>query len=404
MVPAPGQKAASEMDESKEAGDDFGPGLYLHYPFCVQRCSYCDFFSQVAPSGDREGFVEWLLNEITLAASIPEFQNVVFRTIFFGGGTPSLLSGGSMRRLMQRLRACFRLEQAGEITVECNPESLTPDLMRGFRAEGVNRISLGVQSLDDAELRLLDRAHDAGQVGARMVQLRQAGFDNVSFDLIYGLPGSTGASWERTLLRALELAPEHVSAYLLTLEPHVPMAATAGALPGDDAAREQYEILRRRTEEAGLLQYEISSFARPGLECRHNQNYWVRGDYLGLGPAAHSHHAGQRWANPPSMDAYASAIRQGRLPRILLEQVDDIGVAQERIFLGLRRTAGVVADALLAAAGPAHAEALSAKIEGLIQAGVLDRRGERLRLRSEAYFISNAVFIELMAALPARVA
>lgn len=371
----------------------FGPGIYLHIPFCVHRCGYCDFFTRVSRSPARESFVEDLLGEIRLAA-----DGSFFRTVFFGGGTPSLLSGPEMARILDALRAAFRLSPDCEVTVECNPESITPEKMAAYRRAGVNRISLGVQSMNPEELRVLERAHGATEVEERVGRLRREGFENISLDLIYGLPGSTLSTWEDTLRRALALRPEHLSAYLLSLEPTVPMAGRY-PLPDGDAAREQYELLRKLTGAAGLVQYEISNFALPGRKCRHNQNYWVRGEYLGLGPSAHSHAAGRRLANPNSMTEYGERIRRGQLPGRVLEQVDSPAAAAEWIFLGLRRMDGISWSTLLETAGPDRGEALRGKVERMMRGNFLDLAGDRLRLLPEGYFLSNSIFTELMEAL-----
>ncbi len=381
----------------------FGPGIYLHFPYCHSRCGYCDFFTQVGPPTAQTAFLTLLDREIALAADSGAFRGESFRTLFLGGGTPSLLTGARMARLLLRVRERLPLVPDAEVTAECNPESLTPARMAAYREAGVNRISLGIQSFDDEELRLLDRPHSARTARLRMRQLRRAGFDNVSLDLIYGLPGGSAESWRRTLDEALALAPDHVSAYLLTLEPRVPMARRLDRLgpplPDGEEARELYEILRERMRQAGLEQYEISNFARPGRESRHNQNYWTRGDYLGLGPSAHSHRRGIRWHNPASMPRWGRAIRQGDLPREDIEAVSGSDVAAEWVFLGLRRCEGILWDIVASAMGPDRLGALVEKVRVLEAEGLLERAGPRLRLRPEAYFISNSVFVELMEAL-----
>jgi oxygen-independent coproporphyrinogen-3 oxidase len=242
-------------------------------------------------------------------------------------------------------------------------------------------------------------------VRRRVRQLRRGGFGSLSVDLIYGLPGSTLEGWRRTLDSVLALEVEHISAYLLSLEPHVPLARRMGQgpaasalapLPAEEGARAQYEALREVLAGAGYRQYEISNFARPGHESRHNQNYWARGDYLGLGPSAHSHRAGRRWANHASMSRYRRDVREGRLPWAFEERIAGAEAAAEWIFLGLRRTEGIAWNVLAAAAGNERLRALEERVVRLERGGFLQRGDGRLRLQPEACFVSNAVFRELL--------
>jgi len=342
-----------------------------------------------------------LLREISLAARSGRFAGERFRTVFFGGGTPSLLTAREVHRILGHLRARLSPAEGAEVTAEANPESLSGERMLGLRQAGVNRISLGAQSFDDSELRLLDRLHSADLVARRVRELRRAGFRDVSLDLIYGLPGSTERSWSRTLDEALSLGVDHLSAYLLTLEPDVPLAARMGTpavpAPADpELARAQYEILLAKTAAAGLRQYEISNFAVPGMESRHNQNYWASGDYLGLGPSAHSHRGERRWANPASMERYREALRAGRLPWEMEEVLTDRQVRQEKIFLGLRRVAGIDLAELLREMPEGVRPVFDQRVRRLLDHGLLLREDDRLRLHPRAYFVSDAVFSELM--------
>lgn len=402
---------------------DLGPGIYLHIPFCRRRCGYCDFASTTGEATAREAFVADLLAEIRLAAAAADFAEEMFRTIFLGGGTPSLLEGDQMKRILGALCDSFAVAPDAEVTMEANPESLEPERLEAFLRGGGNRISLGIQSLDDTALRLLDRVHDASLARRRAGELRER---RVSFsvDLIYGLPGLDTAAWGATLDGALDLGAAHLSAYLLTLEPGTPMHAAVATgelvLPGEEEVRAQYEVLVDRTSAAGLSCYEISNFARPGWESRHNQNYWVRGEYLGLGPSAHSHRRGWRWANEPDLGAWSRAVRAGGGPcrgkpgaaggpsrgesgaavhRIVSrERVSRREAAAEWVFLGLRRTEGVPWDLLAAAAGDGSA-ALDRRVAFLAQQGLLERRDGWLRLARAGRFVSDAIFADLMAAM-----
>jgi oxygen-independent coproporphyrinogen-3 oxidase len=383
---------------------EFGPGIYVHVPLCRARCPYCDFYSETAVDDLRASLLDGLEREALAASRDRMWSDAVFRTVYIGGGTPSLLGGAGMRRLLGALRRALRVDAQAEVTVEANPESIRLEVMEVWRAAGVNRVSLGAQSMDDAELRLLGRRHDAAQVVRRVSEARAAGLREVSLDLIYGLPGSTLERWERTLDAALSLSPDHLSAYLLTLEEGVPMARRVETgeltLPDDDEARDQYDLLCRRTGEAGLLQYEISNFARPGAESRHNQNYWVRGDYLGLGPAAHSHWRGRRWANPASFDRWAAAVDQGSTPGDSPREEPGSTALEEWLFLGLRRTEGVPWSALReAATSEEQWRRLTERAGALVQQRLLEEDGRWLRLSPQARFVSNGVFSDLMAAV-----
>ncbi len=387
---------------------DLGPGIYLHVPFCRRRCGYCDFASTTGDAAARGAFVADLLTEIGQAAAAGSFAGETFRTVFIGGGTPSLLEGGQIARLLDAVRAAWSVAPDAEVTLEANPESLTPDRLEAFLRAGGSRVSLGVQSLDDRALRLLDRVHDAALARARAAELR-ARRVSFSVDLIYGLPGFDLRDWEETLERALALGADHLSAYLLTLEPETPMHAAVSAgelvLPDEEEARAQYELLVERAAAAGLACYEISNFARPGWESRHNQNYWVRGEYVGLGPSAHSHRRGWRWANEREPAAWSGAVRSPEDPaspaghRIAsCERVGPHEAAEEWIFLGLRRTEGVPWELLASAAGPGAA-ALERRVAFLASRGLLESPGGWLRLAPTARFISDSVISDLVGSL-----
>jgi putative oxygen-independent coproporphyrinogen III oxidase len=391
---------------------DLGPGIYLHIPFCRRRCGYCDFASTTGGAEAREAFVADLLAEIRVAAAAGDFAGETFRTIFLGGGTPSLLEGDQVVRILRALCDSFAVAPDAEVTMEANPESLEPDRLDAFLGAGGNRVSLGIQSLDDGALRLLDRVHDAALARRRAGELRER---RVSFsvDLIYGLPGLDTTAWGTTLDHALDLCAGHLSAYLLTLEPGTPMHAAVATgeliLPGEEEVRAQYELLVDRTSAAGLSCYEISNFALPGMESRHNQNYWVRGEYLGLGPSAHSHRRGWRWANESDLEAWSRAVRAGDGPSrgtsgatvdriVSRERVGEREAAAEWIFLGLRRTEGVPWDLLAAAAGDGAA-VLERRAAFLTQQGLLERQDGWLRLARAGRFVSDAIFADLMAAM-----
>lgn len=286
--------------------------LYLHIPFCRQRCSYCDFNTYTSLSDLRVPYAQALAREITQVAGSAHRPA---HTIFLGGGTPSLLAPEWLALIFQAVRDGFELAPEAEISLEANPGTVDADYLAALRALGVNRLSFGVQSADAGELALLGREHDFAAVVEAVAQARAAGFDNFNLDLIYGVPGQSLSTWERTLEAALALQPPHLSLYCLTIESGTPMHRwlNAGqiAAPDPDLAADQYDLACERLAQAGLAHYEISNWARPGHACQHNLTYWRNGEYLGLGAGAHGHAAGVRY----------HVVRQ---PRVYLRRLSDV--------------------------------------------------------------------------------
>lgn len=384
---------------------ELGPGLYVHVPFCTRRCGYCDFSIVVGAPAGRVAFVRDVLTEADLhlgdangANGPTSFGSDRFATLSLGGGTPSLLSTSELIALFGGLRSRFPFVDAPEISLECNPESLEPDKITALLSSGVTRFSIGVQSLDPTELVLLDRAHQPEQVAELFRTLRVAGARDVSLDLIFGLPGQTLETWATTVENAIALAPDHVSAYLLTLEGKAPLLKRlpggARALPPEELVAEQYALLQRRLSEAGLEQYEVSNFARPGHESRHNANYWMRGDYLALGPAAHGHRRGRRWSNA-IFPKWRARLAAGELPIESVEALTPHEVVEESMFLPLRTRWGIGWDELEGMLSGEQLGRLRQKAEELAAGGMVEM-GERLRLRPGAYLVSNAIFAELL--------
>ncbi len=374
-----------------------GPGLYIHVPFCAGKCAYCDFYSR--PDAADPAVARWLDGLVREAARAPD--GFVPRTIFIGGGTPTILPPAVLRGLFDRLHRAFDLSAVDEWTVEANPGTLTPERLDILRAGGADRLSLGAQSFDPALLRALGRRHDADDIAAAARAARAAGFRRLNLDLLYALPAPYAGTLGRTLDAALALRPDHLSAYALTLEPGTPLAAqhAAGAWPAvsDDDALAQFQRVRAALTEGGFEHYEISNFATPGEECRHNLLYWSGGEYLGLGPAAHSHWGGARWGNPPDLDAWASALEAGRSPRAFEERLEPAARARETLVFGLRRLAGVRRAEFRAHTGFDYEELRGPEIRGLLERGLLERTpDDGLRLSDAALFVSDSVFAELV--------
>lgn len=317
--------------------------LYIHIPFCVRKCRYCDFYS-VEGTEMAEDFLAGLLREISLQAE--DRDPGIFESIFFGGGTPSLLEPEQVERILSSLRSVFRVSRDAEVTLEANPGTLTMEKLRAFRSLGVNRISLGIQSFHEPELRTLGRIHDRAEALRSIACARDAGFDNISLDLMYSVPGQTASSWEDNLRTAVSLAPQHVAAYSLIVEEGTPLACMVGVgKVRTNPVNLEAEMYQRTMEflgAHGYEHYEVSNYALPGFRCRHNWAYWSHENYLGFGPSAHSFwkesdgRGGRRWRNVADLSTYRDRLENGWLP---VESEEDVGPRQmfdERIFLSLR--------------------------------------------------------------------
>jgi oxygen-independent coproporphyrinogen-3 oxidase len=315
------------------------PGLYVHVPFCRGKCAYCDFYSvgdlSLIPAWRKAVEQEILYHAGTFAP---------FDSLYLGGGTPSVLAEADLAALMEAIHRHFSLGPASEITMEINPEDADFEKLHGYRRLGINRLSIGVQSFDDEELRFLGRRHNARQAQKALLWARAAGFDNLNLDLIYGLPGQTLTGWEKTLAAALAFRPEHLSCYQLTVEPGTALARRTSGRPlvSEEKEREFFLFTGEYLEGAGFFHYEISNFARgEGNYCRHNLKYWQRQPYLGLGPAAHSFDGRKRWWNHRSLADWLEALNRGELPAAGEEVLTPEQVRLERLLLGFRTKRGV---------------------------------------------------------------
>ena len=371
-------------------------GVYVHVPFCAKRCGYCAFNTAPYLEAAVPRFLRAIDAEIALAGAAPWARGVRAATVFVGGGTPSLLAPAELGGILDALRARFPLEAGAEVTVECNPESVSRERLAGYRAAGVTRISLGVQSLEDRVLPTLDRLHTAADARRAFDDARAAGFDNVSVDLIYGLPGTDGAGWERTVSGVLDWAPDHLSAYALSLdEGSLWSAAGVGGLPGEDEAAAQYHTLTRLARAAGYEHYEISNYARPGRRSAHNQLYWRAEEYLAFGPGACGFLGEVRYGNEKPLDRYCGTLEAGRLPVATHETLTARQRLAERLFLGLRTADGVPA-AWLDERVDLEPARLSPRVETWRERGLLETRGGRARLTEAGFLLSDALFVDLL--------
>ena len=368
----------------------------MHLPFCVERCGYCSFNTAPYTPGGLDRFLTALLRECDLAAAAPWAPGVTLDSLFLGGGTPSLLDAEQMAAVLTRIADRFPFEPGAEVTVECNPDDVTAARLAGYRRAGVTRISLGVQSLDDAILPRLDRRHSAAQARAAFAAARAAGFDNVSVDLIYGLPGLDLDTWTRTVRQVLDWAPDHLSAYALTLdEGSLWHAAGVGELPLEEAVTAQYWALARLAGEAGFEHYEVSNYARPGLRSRHNQRYWRWEEYLGLGPGACGFLGHVRYGNVKPVERYCTLVEAGAMPILSHEVLTERQALAERLILGLRTSDGIPAERLTERCALERGR-LPEVLEAWRARGLLTECADRARLTEEGFLLSDALFTELL--------
>ncbi|QXE86024.1 radical SAM family heme chaperone HemW [Geomonas nitrogeniifigens] len=374
-------------------------GLYIHFPFCLKKCLYCDFNSTAWSGDELSGYVELLLREMELRHEALA-EPVQTPTLYFGGGTPSLMAPVLVGRLIEQAALRFGLEGDAEVTLEANPGTLTPERLSGYRAAGVNRLSLGIQSFEERLLQRLGRAHTVPQALAAFDQARRAGFDNVSIDLMHSLPGQSLDDWRAALGQGIALAPEHVSAYALSVEEGTPFERLYDRgeliLPGEEEAARMFETTAELLTGAGYLHYEISNFGRPGRFSRHNQSYWSRLSYLGFGSGAHSFWnpdgLGRRWNNAADLDDYRAAITAHLLPEREPVELSLEDAVSESFFLGLRVLTGLELSPLKAAFGEEALAGRLAQVDELLRAGLLVADGERIRLADRSVIIANSIF------------
>jgi oxygen-independent coproporphyrinogen-3 oxidase len=380
-------------------------GLYLHIPFCRHRCAYCDFNTYTTVGELMTDYVLALREEIRLVGRDAESP---VSTVYFGGGTPSLLSGDDYRFILSDIRGHFQLQDEVEITIEANPESVSVGYLRQLKDAGVNRLSIGAQSADPAQLALLERQHDFGTVVEAVTDARSAGFGNISLDLIFGLPDQSLASWQKSLTAALGLETQHLSLYCLTIEPGTPMnrwLATGRINPPDpDLAADQYELAVKMLAGKGYEHYEISNWARPGHACQHNVIYWRNHSYLGLGAGAHGHACGYRYSVVRQPRVYVRRMREGdngQYPwsaavaekRKLTQQdmMTDTVITQLRLL-----EEGLHLDDFSRKFGIDLFRAFPGICEQLMAWNLIRQDGDRLLLSERGRFLSNQVFYRFM--------
>ena len=364
-------------------------GLYVHIPFCVKKCRYCDFYSLPARLDSLESFIPAVVRESA------RYAGLSFQTLYLGGGTPSLLGPRHLRDLVGGIQKSLDLSELVESTIEVNPESATGELLEAAREVGINRLSIGVQALSDYELRRVGRIHTAAQAVEAIRQAKMLGFKSVSADLIIGLPGQTRSTLHRTLETLVGTGIEHISLYCLSLEEGTPLEKSPPEdLPSDDTQAQLFEQARAFLLECGFIHYEISNFAHKGYECRHNLNYWRGGEYIGLGPAAASHLYGRRFRNCADLDASLER------PDDLIEDIEELNMrdkASEEAMLRLRLLEeGLDVGELVARFGQDNIEPLTNRLARMADDGRLIFDGWRYRLTPSRVLTSNPIFAEVL--------
>lgn len=320
-------------------------GLYIHVPFCLKKCDYCDFYSEIIEPTNIEKFLNACTDEIELYADHPIFSRSEFQTFYFGGGTPSLLSTEQIDKLVNKTQRLFRFSKNCEFTIESNPETISFSKLKDYRSVGINRLSIGVQSFSDSESQILGRIHNADQAKKCIEWASQAGFDNISLDLIFAIPGQTLDEWQIDLEQAIQFKPKHLSIYCLTIEPGTPFERqiSSGEIKKVDEETEREMYLRSIDvlSTAGYQQYEISNFALPGFECKHNLMYWNGSPYLGIGPSAHSFWNSYRQWNVDSLEQYLKLLQSNIKPVGGQEQLSQDQKILEFLYLNLRTIHGI---------------------------------------------------------------
>ncbi|MBQ9045765.1 MAG: radical SAM family heme chaperone HemW [Oscillospiraceae bacterium] len=374
-------------------------GVYIHIPFCASKCGYCDFYSSAACEKEMPRYQRALLSHIE--ETLDQLPFDVIDTVYFGGGTPSYYGAKRITELLDALKSTGRLLRDAEITMEANPDSMRPKDLRLLRRAGVNRLSIGMQSANNDLLKLIGRRHNFKQVQMAVHAARAAGFDNVSLDLIYGLPSQTRSDWEETLMRALQLHPEHISGYGLKLEPGTPMAeeyADSPLVPDEDTQADMYLSMVETLRQYGYRQYEISNFCITGYESRHNMKYWRLEDYVGFGPGAHSCVDGLRYSYVRDRERYVNCVLGGAVSGGMLDEYERIGDFErgaEYLMLGMRTARGV-SEAEYTAIYNSSFDGIADTLDDYVRRGWAVEEDGRWHFTPAGFLISNTLIRALL--------
>ncbi len=398
MAPCTTQADAEPIQQLLETAS-----LYLHIPFCHTRCHYCDFNTYAGILPLREPYVRALLSEIALTgayAQLPDGNPRRARTIFFGGGTPSLLSVEQISRILEACFIHFAVDTDAEISLEANPGTLSQAQLAGLRASGINRLSMGAQSFDAELLKALGRIHTPKEITQAVQYARAAGFTSINLDFMFGLPGQTMRHWRETLDRALDMRPEHLSLYSLIIEEGTPFYTwthEGRITPGDeDLCADMYEYADERLQAAGYENYEISNWSLPGHQARHNLTYWHNLPYFGMGAGAYSSFGNRRFSNERDPQAYIRLLKAQQRPEVESESVDQAQAMAETAFLGLRTAQGLHLPTFEQRFAQPFAQFVGKRLQHVQEAGLLEQENEWLRLSKRGRLLGNEVFLRLL--------
>ena len=375
------------------------PGIYLHIPYCLHKCGYCDFNSHPENREEEEVYVSTLMSEIGHYA--PQLDGKVISTVFVGGGTPTILPPASLEKILGNIKNHFNLSTDCEITIEANPATIKQETLAEIRSSGFNRISIGVQSFDDEELKLLERVHNEDEIHTTMDRARLAGFNNLSIDLMFSLPNQTPDKWMSNLQKALKKKPDHISAYGLTIEPATAFFKSHERgllpLPPEETQLEMFQTTNETLQLAGYHQYEISNYARPGFECKHNLNYWDNGDYLGLGAGASSYLNGERFKNTSLPSRYIREVKAEGSAVESTEKLTPLHAMGETIMLGLRRLKGIAIEDFENRFQISFNKVYGKVIDPLISEGLITLNQNHMALSRKGLFLADSVILKFLA-------
>lgn len=374
-------------------------GIYIHIPFCKQKCNYCDFYSVKWNDEWENKYVEAVINEIKSYRAKLE-NNFSIDTIFFGGGTPTIVKAENLDRILNSLKDFCKIDKDAEISMEANPNTLTEEKLKSYRQIGINRLSVGIQSLNDEILKKIGRIHSANEALEAIDRLKNAGFENINADVMFNIPGQTVNDIEETVLKIIKSGVKHISFYSLKLEKGTPMYSMEKAkkivMPDEEIEREMYYAGRDVMERNNLFQYEISNFAAKGYECKHNLKYWDQEEYIGLGPSAHSFMDNVRYSNPSDLRLYCENSVSNSFEKIVQEQLDKNDLMFEYIMLRLRLTEGINVKTFESKFSEDFKELYKLQIDYLVKNNLIELSGNFIKLTKKGMDISNYVIEEFM--------
>ena len=374
--------------------------VYVHVPFCVRKCLYCDFPSAPGTPEEIAYYFRVLQQEIRAFEALGSLRSV--STVFFGGGTPSLVDPKYIGQVLDLLRSLYPFNEAPEISLEANPGTVTKESLEAYKAMGINRLSFGLQSVHEEELKILGRIHGYDDFLRSYELAREAGFDNINIDLMSALPRQTMEKWQKTLETVAGLHPEHISAYSLIIEEDTPFAETYGTregriyLPGEEADRAMYHWTKEFLEERGYARYEISNYARPGRECRHNLVYWTGGEYVGFGQSAASYVDGKRFQNPAGREEYPKYVRTAYAKYKKTKPLSLVEREEEYMFLGLRTARGVSREEFRERFGESFPGTYEKKLLDYCKQGFMEKANDRIRLTDKGIDVSNVIMADFL--------